>query len=111
MEDLTYKKIRARKKLVLQKLNINGEKLKEYRYVDELHELKTGGFIRWVNVNNPSKLMNGGFVVRVDIEEDGIQILCKNSFHFFQFWFDECFVFQKITPQEHALFLANAFAE
>ena len=108
--DLTYKQIRAIKKQVLQKLNIDASKLKEYRYVDELHELKTGGYVRWVNAHDTSKLMNGGFVVRVDIEDDGILVVCKNQFRFFQFYLDECFVFQKITPQEHILFMANGYA-
>ena len=108
--DLTYSQIIARKKKILQKLKIDGKKLKEYRYVDELNELKTGGFVRWVNANDLTKLTNGGFVVRVDIEEEGINILCKNYYRFFQFWFDECFVFQKISEQEHILFLANEYA-
>jgi hypothetical protein len=51
--------------------------------------------------------MNGGFVVRVEIEDDGILVVCKKLSHFFQFYLDECFVFQKIMPQEHILFLAN----
>ncbi len=108
--DLTYAQIIARKKKILQKLKIDGKKLKEYRYVDELNELKTGGFVRWVNANDLTKLTHGGFVVRVDIEEEGINILCKNYYRFFQFWFDECFVFQKISEQEHILFLANEYA-
>ena len=108
--DLTYPKIRAIKKKVLRKLQVDAEKLKEYRYVDELHELKLGGYVRWVNATDTSKLMNGGFVVRVDIEDDGILILCKNRHHIFQFWFDDCFVFQKISEQERVLFLANEYA-
>ena len=106
--DLTYRQIIARRKTVLQKLNIDSKRLKDYRYVDELHELKTGGFVRWVNATDLTKLMNGGFVVRVDLEE-GINVLCKNNFRFFQFLFDECFVFQKISEQEHILFLANDY--
>jgi hypothetical protein len=109
--DLTYPKIRAIKKKVLQKLRIDPEKVKEYRYVDELHELKLGGYVRWVNASNTTKLMNGGFVVRVDIEDEGILVICKNRNHLFQFWFDECFVFQKISTQERILFLANEYAD
>ena len=81
--DLTYSQIIARRKKVLQKLEIDGKKLKEYRYVDELNELKTGGYVRWVNANDLTKLMNGGFVVRVDIEKEGILIICKNNFRFY----------------------------
>ena len=104
---MTYKSINAIKRKILSKLPIDASKLEEYRYVDELHELKTGGYIRWVNVNEPSKLMNGGFVVRVDIEEDGTRIICKNGKRFFQFWMDECIIFQKISDQEHIVLIAN----
>jgi hypothetical protein len=107
MEGLTYKKIIATRKKIVSKLSIDGTKLKEYRYVDELHELKTGGYVRWVNANDPTKLTNGGFVVRVDIEDEGTKILCKNGKLFFQFWMDECIVFQKITDQEHIILIAN----
>jgi hypothetical protein len=107
MEGLTYKKINAIKKKILEKVSIDASKLKEYRYVDELHELKTGGFVRWVNVNEPDKLTNGGFVVRVDIEDEGTKILCKKGNLFFQFWMDECIVFQKIPNQEHIILIAN----
>lgn len=107
MEGQTYKKIIATKKKILSKLTIDATKLKEYRYVDELHELKTGGYIRWINVNDPTKLTNGGFVVRVDIEDEGTKILCKKGKLFFQFWMDECIVFQKISDQEHIILIAN----
>jgi len=108
MEGLTYPTINRIKKTVVEKLNIDSKKLKDYRYVDELHELKTGGYVRWVNVEDTSKLMAGGFVVRVDIEEEGTRIVCKNRGSFFQFWMDECIVFQKISDQEHIILLANA---
>lgn len=108
MEGLTYSKINRIKKKVLEKINIDPAKVKEYRYVDELHELKTGGYVRWVNVADTSKLMAGGFVVRVDIEEEGTRIVCKNRGKIFQFWMDECIVFQKISDQEHIILLANA---
>jgi hypothetical protein len=107
MEGLTYPKINRIKKKVLDKIKIDPEKVKEYRYVDELHELKTGGYVRWVNVEDTSKLMAGGFVVRVDIEEEGTRIVCKNRGKIFQFWMDECIVFQKISDQEHIILLAN----
>jgi len=107
MEGLTYKKINATKKKILSKLSIDATKLKDYTYVDELHELKTGGYVRWVNANDPSKLTNGGFVVRVDIEDEGTKILCKKGSNFFQFWMDECIVFQKISYQEHIILVAN----
>ena len=103
-----YKQIRAMKKKVLSKLQIDAKALTHYRYVNELHELTTGGYIRWVNANDVSKLMNGGIVVRVDIEDHGTLITCKNwKNKFFSLYMDECILFQKITPDEHILFTAN----
>ena len=109
MENLTYSKINVLKKKILSKTEIDPTKLKHYRYVDELHELKIGGYVRWINVNNLDKLMNGGFVVQIDIEDEGTRILCKNRGKLFQFWMDECIIFQKITDQEHLIFIANEY--
>lgn len=109
MENLTYAKIISLKNKILSKTSVDKSRLKGYRYVDELHELKIGGYVRWINVEHLDKLMAGGFVVRIDIEDDGTRILCKNRGRLFQFWMDECIVFQKITPQEHIIFIANEY--
>jgi hypothetical protein len=87
------------KNKIVAKLKINAAILKDYKYVDELHQLTTGAYIRWVNLST-MKLTNGGFVVRVDIEEDGIMVVCKNRNRFFQCWMDECVLFQKLSLQE-----------
>jgi hypothetical protein len=84
---------------LIAKLKIDETKLQDYNYVDELHHLTTGAYVRWVNLNT-MKLTNGGFVVRVDIEEEGTRIMCKKNNRFFQFWMDECVVFQKLSVQE-----------
>ncbi len=107
--DLTYSKINTLKKKILSKTEVDPKKLKSYRYVDELHELKMGGYVRWINVNDLATLTNGGFVVQIDIEDEGTRILCKNRGRLFQFWMDECIVFQKITAQEHVIFIANEY--
>ena len=50
---------------------------------------------------------NGGIIVRVDIEENGIVITCKNWVNqFFKLKLDECIVFQKLTNQEFILLTA-----
>lgn len=92
------------KEKVISKLQIDGSKLKDYKYINELHELTTGAYIRWVNMSNISKLTNGGFVVRVEIEDDGIKIICKNNTNaIFQLWMDECIIFQKLTIDEQII--------
>jgi hypothetical protein len=106
-----YKQLNAMKKKVIGKLKIDAKatkSLKHYKYVNELHELTTGRYIRWVNVNDLSKLMNGGFVVNVDIEDYGTLITCKNWKNmFFRLYMDECIIFQRITPEEHIILMAN----
>jgi hypothetical protein len=102
----SFRTIHELKHKILKKLNIDESILKDYKYVDELHQLKTGAYVRWVNLST-MKLTNGGFVVRVDIEEDGIRIVCKNRNRFFQCWMDECVLFQKLSIQEQIVLEAT----
>ena len=41
------------------------EKLRVYRYVDEIDEMNIGSYIRWFNIKNPKniKLTNGGLLL------------------------------------------------
>ena len=39
-----------------EKLKIYHNKLKDYRYVDELNDLKYGQYVRWINIRNPENL-------------------------------------------------------
>jgi hypothetical protein len=105
---LSYAKINKRKHQILSELNLLSmqDKLKEYRHVDELHEIRTGCFIRWFNLST-QLFANGGFIVRVDIEANGPLLTCKNQFNkFFTIQLNECIIFQKITQQEHVLLSA-----
>jgi hypothetical protein len=82
------------------------EKLKEYRYISELHNVKEGHYIRWIKMTDPSKpsLSNGGFICEVIILQDGIQILCKNGLNrMFQIRFNDVYIFQKLSDQENIL--------
>ena len=78
---LSYAIIQKRKHKILSELKLLSmeKKLTEYRHVDELHELRTGCFIRWYNLST-EQFTNGGFIVRVDIEANGPLITCKNQF-------------------------------
>lgn len=105
---LTYKKIEDRKHSILSELKLLSlrKKLKEYRHVDELQEFQIGRFIRWINLSNQT-FTNGGFIVRIDIQEQGSVLTCKNSVNqFFTLKVDDCIIFQKITQQEHVLLAA-----
>tara|TARA_Y100000361_G_scaffold38206_1_gene32694 strand:- start:11279 stop:11755 length:477 start_codon:yes stop_codon:yes gene_type:complete len=81
-------------------------KLIGYRYVDEIFELHKGKMVRWLNLDN-NKLTNGGIVVDIKFLKDGTQILCMNTQkRFIQYKFDNCYTFQKMTPEEQLILMA-----
>lgn len=114
--NLTKSKIKKMKNKILQQLGLPVDiikelhsKLQEYRYVNDLVNLKEGSYIRWIQLKNIQKtgdikLTNGGFVIGIKIFDTGLQILCKNVFdRKFQIIFDDVIIFQKITQQEKLL--------
>ena len=79
------------------------KKLKGYRYIDELSDLKHGSFIRWIPITNPEylPLHNCAMICEIKIMDDGVLIACKNFMHrHYTFKMDECLIFQKLTNQE-----------
>lgn len=81
-------------------------KLEKYRFVDELQHVQLGRFVRWVPLTNPDKLrlVTGGFVCGIYIEEKGIEIAVLVHRKYVQhFFFDNVLLFQKFTPQEEIL--------
>lgn len=107
---LNKQKIQTIKNDILQKLQLSRDKLKnfhkklkQYRYVTDLVDLKEGTFIRWIKLTSPDNiyLTNGGIIVNTKITNKGINIVCKNNYNrIFQIKFDECLIFQKLTNQE-----------
>lgn len=114
--NLDTKTIQKIKNDMLQKLNLPVEKLKsfhkslkQYRYIDEIPDLKYGAYVRWVNLKNPNdlKLTTGGLVCDIKISNDDVIISCKNNYNkFFSFKLNECLVFQKLSDQENVLLSA-----
>ncbi len=78
------------------------QKLKDYRHVDELNDIRVGCYARWINIENKT-LANGGIIIKVDIGDNGIYVVLKNNFKIFTILFDNVFLFQKITNQEHII--------
>ena len=102
----TYKSIDHKKNLILKELKTPKfiKKLKDYRHVDELTEIRIGCYIRWIPLSNTLKLTNGGIIIKIDITESGTNIIVKNNRGFiFTIKLDDNFVFQKITSQEHII--------
>jgi hypothetical protein len=87
------------------------KKLKEYKYIDEMNDLKYGTYIRWIPINNPENihLTKGAVFCEIKITDNGVFIVCKNmgySTKHFQIKMDECLIFQKLTSQEQVLLSA-----
>ena len=95
---------------VLSDLELNEEdtynflsKLKEYKYIDEVDDLKYGSFIRWIPLTDPENLPlhHSGMICEVRFTEDGTIIICKNFMHrHYSIKMDECLIFQKFSNDE-----------
>ena len=99
---------------ILQKNKITlKKKLKDYKYVIDLEELKEGSYIRWISQKNEDYyLTNGGFIIEVIFTENGILLLIKGiNNSFFKIIFDQCVIFQKLNNQEKILLLTLDYLE
>jgi hypothetical protein len=114
--NLTTKKIQEMIFNILKELHLDKvtlleyfKKLKGYRYIDEINELKYGGFIRWIPITDPDHLPLHycGIVCDIVIKDDGVYVVCKNFMHrHYRFKMDECLIFQKLNAQEQIIISA-----
>lgn len=86
-------------------------KIKGYKYVDDLNDLKYGTYLRWIPIVDPNNIFitKGALFCEYKIKDDGIYLICKNfgySNKHFQIKLDENLVFQKLTDQEQVLLSA-----
>ncbi len=110
---LNNRKIKQIKNDLFQKLHFSRDdiktlhqKLKEYRFVDEMSDINYGRYIRWINMKNVDnlKLTNGGIICEIIATDNGNVITCKNGMnHLFRIKMEECLIFQKLTDQEKVL--------
>ena len=87
--------------------------LKGYRYIGQLDDLEYGAYVRWINLDRGKlKLTNGGFVIEVKIDDVGPAIVCKQHLgKVFQFHFNRCLAFQKLTQEEIIILRALQLAK
>jgi hypothetical protein len=114
--NLTTPKIQETIFNILKELHLDKEimieyfkKLKGYKYVDEINDLKYGGFIRWIPITDPTylPLNQCGIICDIIISDDGVYIVCKNFMHrHYRFKMDECLIFQKLSAQEMVILSA-----
>jgi hypothetical protein len=101
------KELQLSKKDTLDLLN----KLNDYKYVDEMNELKYGSYIRWIPIEDPNNiyLTHGALFCEMKITDEGVFCTCKNygyKTRYFQISMDKNLIFQKLTNQELILLSA-----
>ena len=84
------------------------KKLTDYKYVDEMIDLKYGTYIRWIPIENPKQieLTKGAIFCEMKITDEGVFLICKNlgySSKHFRIQMDNNLIFQKLTDQELVL--------
>lgn len=116
--NFTTKTIREMTLKIIKELNLSKQetldilnKLKDYKYVDEMNDLKYGTFIRWIPIEDPTNiyLKKGALFCEMKITDDGVFCVCKNyGFppRHFQISMDKNLIFQKLTEQELILLMA-----
>ena len=116
--NFTTKKIKEMNLNILKELQLSRKetldlfnKLKDYKYVDEMSDLKYGTFIRWIPIEDPTNiyLAKGALFCEMKIKDDGVFCVCKNyGFppRHFQISMDKNLIFQKLTDQELVLLSA-----
>jgi hypothetical protein len=75
--------------------------MEDYQLIEELHEIKEGRYIKWLKLED--RKWRGGFVVKVDIEEDGARILVKKGEYLMTCIVDESIVYQKLSLDERLI--------
>jgi hypothetical protein len=75
--------------------------MEDYQLIHELHEIKEGRYIKWFKLSD--KKWRSGFVLKVEIEEDGARILSKKGNYVLTCIFDESIVYQKLSLDERLI--------
>lgn len=116
--NFTSKKIKEMTLKILKELHLPKKeiidifnKLKDYKYVDEMNDLKYGTFIRWIPIDDPNNiyLTKGSLFCEMKIIDNGVFCICKNfgvPSRYFQISMDKNLIFQKLTEQEQVLLSA-----
>jgi hypothetical protein len=116
--NFTTDKIREMNLNILKELHLSKKetldiynKLKDYKYVDEISDLKYGTYIRWIPIEDATNihLTKGALFCETKITDEGVFCVCKNFGYpprHFQLAMDKNLIFQKLTEQELVLLSA-----
>lgn len=103
INDGINKNVLSELQLTNKEMNDMLNKLKNYKYVEEVNDLKYGAFIRWITLTDPDNLAlrHTGMICNVKFTDSGTIISCKNFMRkHYTIKMDECFIFQKISDEE-----------
>jgi hypothetical protein len=115
--NLTTAKIKEMNLKILKELQLTKKntlelfkKLNGYKYVDEMNDLKSGTYLRWIPLNLENEeseedyyLTKGAVFCELKVTDEGLNIVLKNygfSNKHFTIKMDDNIVFQKLTSQE-----------
>lgn len=120
--DLTFDKINYIKYNILNELELSTElfakfiqSLQNYKYVDDLNELREGSYIRWIKIDkdnhNELYLNKGALYCNLLLTDNAVGIVCKKIIgqYFTIYNLDQYIFFQKLSDQE--LSILNAMEQ
>jgi hypothetical protein len=116
--NMTSEKLNNMKREILTEIQLSPQevaeymqKLKEYKYIDEIFEIKCGKYIRTIPISYlPPTLSRGGIVVGIDFTDTGTYLLCKNNCNrIFKVGFDKHLIFQKLSEDELLYLTASEY--
>jgi len=106
------KEIKKKKNDILKELNLNKEyfhllqfKLKEYRYIDNIKDLKYSSFIRWISLSKIEiqnlMLHNPSILTDIKILDKGIALVLRTfNNKYITIYLNENLIFQKLNNEE-----------
>ena len=108
--------IKSKKNDILQNLGLKKDdlkefhnKLKNYRYIENIKDLKYGSTLRWINLNKLENinLNTCAHLCDIKINNKGVA-LCMKGFNnrFFTLYLNENLIFQKLNDEEIILLKA-----
>lgn len=114
--ELTYERINSDKLNALREIGLSDKmldgytkQLESYRYIDELHSLKNGSIVRWINLERPEPKLFGPMRFLCVKFMKTCVLLCMSNFKgngIFTLKFDTCLIFQKLSSQEQIMLRA-----
>jgi len=81
------------------------QQLEDYRIVEKVCDLRLGIYTKFLD-GSQKKKGKGGILVKIDVFEDKISLLCKNGIQFQRYSFNDSLVYQKLSLDEKMVLLS-----